>query len=216
VSDTSDLDPARGGAAGGAGHTIEVLALAHPDWLYHHLRVTGDADQIAAFRVAAAGAGVIPWTHDLGDAAEGWFQLLVAPPAPQRRSLSAEGARILAEQLRDAAEARLRHVAAQAAGIQACPLDLHRLLPVPAELLRLGPDHAATDAWLWQNWGTTWPLRGVVELPVSRPGQPRRRDDRLVWIGFWSADWSPWPAIRTVRERWPALRFELQPRYDPG
>jgi hypothetical protein len=28
-------------AAGGAG---DVLALAHPDWLYHHLTITGDAD----------------------------------------------------------------------------------------------------------------------------------------------------------------------------
>ena len=36
-------------------------ALPHPDWLYHHLRVTGAPAEVAAFRAAAAGAGVIPW-----------------------------------------------------------------------------------------------------------------------------------------------------------
>jgi hypothetical protein len=38
-----------------------VLALPHTDWLYHHLRVTGEPGEVAAFRAAAAGAGVIPW-----------------------------------------------------------------------------------------------------------------------------------------------------------
>ena len=203
--------------AGGAGDAaVEVLALPHPDWLYHHLRVTGEANTIAAFRVAAAGAGVIPWTHDLVSAAETWFHHLVAPAPPQRRSLSAEGGRILAEQLRDAAELRLRQVAAHAAHSRACPLDLHRLLPVPADLLRFGPDHPRASAWLWTHWGTTEALRGLVELPVLRRGQPRRRDDRLFWVGFWSADWTPWPAIMTLRDRWPALCLEVQPRYDDG
>jgi len=154
----------------GAGTAAEVLALPHPDWLYHHLRVTGEADAVAAFRTAAAGAGVIPWTHDLGPAADIWFDLLVAPPAPQRRSLSVEGARMLAGQLRDAAEAHQRRVATRAATGSGCPLDLHRLLPVPAALLRRGPEHPATRAWLWENWGTIWPLRGVVMLPVPRSG----------------------------------------------
>jgi hypothetical protein len=84
------------------------LALPHTDWLYHHFRITGEPAEVAALRAAAAGAGVIPWTHDLGPAAEDWFHLLAVPPAPQRRSLSLEGARILAGQLRDTAEARQR------------------------------------------------------------------------------------------------------------
>ena len=38
----------------------DVLALAHRDWLYHHLLVTGDADLATSFRQAAMGPGVIP------------------------------------------------------------------------------------------------------------------------------------------------------------
>ena len=41
------------------------VAPAHTDWLYHDLTVTGPAGQVAAFRRAASGAGVIPWTLDL-------------------------------------------------------------------------------------------------------------------------------------------------------
>ena len=167
-----------------------VLALPHTDWLYHHLRVTGTPEAVAAFQAAAAGAGVIPWAHDLGPAAEDWFHLLAAPPAPQRRSLSLEGCRILAGQLRDAAEARQRRVAERAGASRACPLDLHRLLPVPERLLRLGPEHPEALAWLWQHWGTTQALRGVVALPVARPGRPVRQDPGLLWLGFWAADWT--------------------------
>jgi len=144
--------------------------------------VTGDPGEVAAFRTAAAGAGIIPWQPDLGAAAEDWFHRLVAPPAPQRRSLSLEGARILAGQLRDAAEARQRLVAERAASSRACPLDLHRLLPVPDRLLRLGPDHPEALAWLWAHWGTPQALRQVVALPVPRPGPPRQPDPRRLWL----------------------------------
>jgi hypothetical protein len=191
-----------------------VLTLAHPDWLYHHLTVTGEAGEVAAFRAAAAGAGVIPWRHDLGTAAEDWLHLLVAPPPPQRRSLSLEGARLLAGQLRDAAEARQRRLSERAGADRGCPFDLHRLLPVPERLLRLGPAQAETRAWLWAEWGTTWPLRQVVELPAAGRGQPRQREGGRFQVGFWSADWSPWPALRQLRERWPDLRLALQPLYD--
>ncbi len=212
MSDAAQSD----GVEGGAGDVTDVLALPHPDWLYHHLRVTGAADAVAAFRRAAAGAGVIPWTHDLGAAAEIWFHHLVAPAPPQRRSLSVEGARVLAEQLRDAAELRLRQVAVQAPHSRTCPLDLHRLLPIPAEVLRLGPDHPRARLWQWRHWGTTEALRGLVELPAPRRGQSRRHDDKLFWVGFWSADWTPWPAIRTLRADWPTLGFDVRPIYDHG
>jgi hypothetical protein len=140
--------------------------------------------------------------------------LLAVPPAPQRRSLSLEGCRILAGQLRDAAEARQRRVAERAAASRACPLDLHRLLSVPDRLLKLGPEQPETLAWLWAHWGTTQALRGVVELPVPGPGQARRQDPGLWWLGFWSADWTPWRAIQQLRARWPALRLAVRPLYD--
>jgi hypothetical protein len=162
-----------------------VLALPHTDWLYHHLRVTGEPGAVAALRVAAAGAGVIPWAPDLGPAAEDWFYLLAVPPAPQRRSLSLEGARILAGQLRDAAEARQRLVADRAAASQACPLDLHRLLLVPARLLRLGSDAAETRAWLWAHWGTTQALRGAGGRCGPRAAPPR--DSLTLDTGGWAS-----------------------------
>ncbi|GGC65393.1 hypothetical protein GCM10011504_49260 [Siccirubricoccus deserti] len=190
------------------------LVPVHTDWLYHHLRVTGDPGEVTAFRTAAAGAGVIPWQHDLGPAAEDWFHLLVAPPAPQRRSLSLEGARILASQLQEAAEARQRLAVERAAASRACPLDLHRLLPVPERLLHLGPEHPEALAWLWAHWGTTQALRQVVELPVPVPGRPRPIDPGLLWLGFWAADWTPWQAILALRTRWPGLRIEVRPLYD--
>ncbi|MDO9712713.1 hypothetical protein [Paracraurococcus lichenis] len=192
----------------------EVLALPHPDWLYHHLRVTGDPAAVAAFRAAAAGPGVIPWTDSPGSAAEDWFHLLAAPPAPHRRSLSLEGCRILAGQLRDAAEARKRLMAERAAASRACPLCLHRLLPVPARLLRLGPEAPESRVWLWATWGTTQALRGVVDLPVPGRGRPRPPDPGLFWLGFWAADWTPWRAILALRTRWPGLSIEIRPLYD--
>jgi hypothetical protein len=206
--------PAIADRAGEGAPISEVLALPHPDWLYHHLQVTGGHADVAAFRAAAAGAGVIPWQHDLGLAAEDWFHRLAVPPAPQRRSLSLEGARILAGQLRDAAAARQRLIAERVATSRGCPLDLHRLLPVPDRLLKLGPEQPETLAWLWAQWGTTQALRGVVELPLPRHGQPRRHDPGLWWVGFWSADWTPWRAIQQLRARWPALRLEVRPLYD--
>ena len=58
---------------------------------------------MAAFRVAAAGAGTIPWQLDLGSLEEDWFHLLVNPAHP---ALSLAGARMLAGQLREAVEHR--------------------------------------------------------------------------------------------------------------
>ena len=60
--------PAIADRAGEGAPIAEVLALPHPDWLYHHLHVTGDPGEVAAFRAAAAGAGVIPWQHELSPA----------------------------------------------------------------------------------------------------------------------------------------------------
>src|SRR5690242_19892847 len=82
------------------------IAPAHTDWLYHHLTVTGPEVQVAAFRHAAAGAGVIPWTLDLDRMEEDFFHRLLVLPAGQPRTLSLDGARLLAAELRDAVARR--------------------------------------------------------------------------------------------------------------
>jgi hypothetical protein len=191
------------------------LRLAHADWLYHRLTVTGPADGVATFSRAAAGAGVIPWQLDLDRLAEDLFLRLVAPPAPQQRSLSAAGARILADQLCTAVAARHALAVARVGHSRACRFDLHALLPVPAALLRGGPDEPATLAWLWTHWGTTAALRHVRPLSDGVPDAPPLPPGEAVFrVGFWSTDWSPWRALAWLAGQWPALRFTLQPRYD--
>ena len=212
----------REGSAAAAG---EVMRLANPDWLEHHLAVTGPVDELARFRAAAAGSGVIPWHMDLDGAEEDLLHLLVAPPAPHRRVLSAAGARIVAAEMRDAMERqRALAVAELARGGRACPFDLHALLPVPDHVLALGPDHPEALAWLWTQWGTTRGLRRmeVIPAPRSRKHLPSPEADAALGpgqeaalhLGFWSADWTPWRALARLAELWPQLRFRVQPVYD--
>ena len=192
------------------------LRLAHPDWLYHRLTVTGSPAALAAFQAAAAGAGIIPWQLDPARIAEDVFLRLVAPPPPQQRSLSLAGARILASQLRDAAVRRHDLALARVGHSRACPFDLHALLPVPADMLRRGPDDPIALAWLWEHWGTTDALRHVT---AERAAGPARRSQPAACaaemnITFWSADWSPWRALAQIAARWPALGFDLRPSYE--
>ena len=143
------------------------------------------------------------------------FLRLVAPPPQQQRSLSLAGARILAGQLRDAAARRHDLALARVGHTRACPFDLHALLPVPADILRRGPDDPVALAWLWAHWGTTDALRHVTAAPAAVPDR-RRTDARAVvlTVHFWSADWSPWRALAAIGEGFPGLRFDLQPSYD--
>jgi hypothetical protein len=191
------------------------LRLAHTDWLYHRLTVAGPAEGVATFAQAAAGAGVIPWRLDLDRLAEDVFHALVAPPAPQQRSLSLAGARILADQLCTAVATRHALAVAGVGRSRACPFDLHALLPVPADLLQHGPDDPAALAWLWTHWGTTEALRHVRPITDGVPDEPPRPSGEAAFrVSFWSADWTPWRALARLATDWPALRFTLQPRYE--
>jgi hypothetical protein len=193
------------------------LRLAHTDWLHHGLAVIGAVDQITAFRRAAAGAGVIPWQLDLDRLEEDVFHLLVAPPSTQQRTLSVAGARVLAGQLREAVGRRHERAVARVGASQACPFDLYALVPVPDELLRLGPDDPVGLAWLWEHWGTTQPLRHVAEDVVALQEVQRRSalaaGQDAIHLTFWSADWTPWRAVEAVAKRWPGLRFDVRPTY---
>nr|WP_321985264.1 hypothetical protein [uncultured Lichenicoccus sp.] len=139
----------------------EALCLPDNDWLQHRLTIRGPVAELAPVRAAAAGAGVIPWQLDFEQLRENWFHRLMAIPS---RTLSASGARILAQQLREASERRHVLAVAQVGRSRACPFDLHALSPVPKSVLALGPDHPQALAWLWQHWGTTQALRHVVVL----------------------------------------------------
>lgn len=199
--------------------TTEAVAPAHTDWLHHRLTLRAAPDALAAFRAVARGAGIIPWRLDLDRLEEDWFLRLAAPATPQAQRLSAAGARILAAQLREAV-ARRHAIAVSAVGIsqarpaqarpaQACPFDLHALVPVPEEILFLGPDDPRALTWLWEHWGTTAALRHVTE---TTPEKDRLAGGTMV-LSFWSADWTPWRALMRLAEQWPALRFDIRPDY---
>jgi hypothetical protein len=210
------LSPARHGEhigiAGRAG--ADALRLAHTDWLRHELIITGAPSALAAFEAAAAGAGAIPWEYpDLDLEEEDRVQALVQPPDGSR-GLGIESARVLARELREAIFGHQQKIAAAAARSRVCPLDFHKLLPVPSEVLQLGPDHSAALAWLQTNWGTTRPLRHVQRHP-EKPLTGKRKTVRRQ-LEFWSADWTPWAAFAAIRKAWPALGFDVRPDYDDG
>jgi hypothetical protein len=204
-------------AAGAGSDDGAPQCLAHTDWLHHRLTITGPEAALAAFRTMAAGAGVIPWHLDHDRIAEDFFHLLAAPPPPHQRRLSLAGARIVAGQLRDATARRHDMAVSLVGHSRACPFDLHKLVPVPADILRRGPDDPASLAWLWQHWGTTRELRHVAL--DTEAGQDRQRQKeagrRAMRISVWSADWSPWRALAQIAAAFPTLRFTLRPSYDP-
>ena len=187
-----------------------AVAPAHTDWLFHHLRIEGVADALAAFRGAASGAGTVPWHLNLDRFEEDAFLLLAAPQG-QARTLSLEGARMLAAELRDAVERRHALAVARVGHDRKCCVDLQALVPAPGDILRLGPDHPDAVRWLWEHWGTTEALRHVVLAPDR---DEAARADTVLRVSFWSADWTPWRALATIRASFPQLTFDVQPHYE--
>ena len=187
------------------------LAPADTDWLRHTLAVSGPGEAMARYAAAGSGPGVIPWVLDLDRMEEDWFLTLAAPPEGER-TISLGGARILSRRLREAAATNHQRALARMSTDRSCPFDLQRLLPVPPTILRLGPDDPASRAWLWAQWGTTRALRHVRALPTEMDGRRRRMAE--LRVEFWSADWSPWQALRRLRRAWPMLTLELQPHYE--
>jgi hypothetical protein len=192
----------------------DPLALPNTDWLRHELAIAGPAEDVAQFMTAAAGHGSIPWYYpNLDFEEDDRFHALVNPPDGSR-GLSPAAARILARELREATFQHQAKVRSQTGFSKAHPLDLYALIPVPAEILERGPDDSKSIAWLRANWGTLQALR-QVRIVSSKPATKRQKHAQLV-LEFWSADWTPWAAIATLRRDWPALKFTIQPNYNDG
>ena len=180
-----------------------------PGWRYHHLTITGPAAQVEDFAVAARGAGVIPWRFDITGMEEEVFNLAASQP-PHLRSLSIDGCRLLARQLRDRVEARAAKAVLLSETSKACPFDLHTLLPVPEAILRLGPSAAESVAWLEEHWGVSGRLHQVVARPDAKPGRRLRKDEACLGFGFFAWAASPRTAVARIGAGWPDLRFVLQ------
>jgi len=109
----------------------------------------------------------------------------------------------------DRVEARQARTAALVGHSQACPFDLHALLPVPDAILRHGPTHPAALAWLAPYWGAGDGLRHVAERPHPRPGRRLPRDHAVIGYDFFTGG-----DDRRAGPCWPALRLALHPRPD--
>ena len=190
-----------------------VMALGQPDWLQQTLTVTGPARDLATLRDAAIGSGRIPWHLDLRTSEEDWANRLMAVDITQGQ-LSPRELRILTRALRDAVETRASRQEGRARD-RACPFDLHALVPIPVDLLARGPDHPDVSRWLWENWGTTWPLRSVEDITELMRLRGLVGSEALVYR-FWSADWTPWRAIKVLRAKWPSLAVTVRLQLDTG
>jgi hypothetical protein len=120
-------------------------------------------------------------------------------------------ARALARELREVIATRHARVLARWHEAGGCPLDLHRLIPIPDTILALGEDAPAARHWLWAQWGTTQPLRQVRVLE-DNSDRRLRRSARVVYE-FLSADWTPWQALLRLRGDWSTLILANDPRY---
>jgi hypothetical protein len=182
-----------------------------PDWLYHHLTISGPAEIVEKFAAAARGAGVTPWQLDFAAIEEDIFVRAVLQPA-SHRNLTVEGCRILARQFRERVEMRQARAAELVGKSVACPFDLHALLPVPASILHLGPTHPDARAWRAAHWGITDRLRQVVVRDNASTGRRLKRGHAVIGYGFFTDGETPYAAIGQFEKRWQALRFRLQPR----
>lgn len=120
--------------------------------------------------------------------------------------------RELSDQFRARLEAHHALAVGRIGHSQACPLDLHALLPVPDAILARGPTDPAAVAWLATHWGTTDRLRQVVERPLPGTGRRLAHGPGAAGYGFYTAGETPHAAVTALAARWPALGFVLRPR----
>ncbi len=181
------------------------------DWLFHHLTISGPAAMVDAFAASARGSGVTPWQLDYAAVEEDIFVRAVSQPA-SRRTLTVEGCRILARQFREMVEVRQARAAMLIGQSLACPFDLHALLPVPTEILQLGPTHPQALAWLTAHWGITDRLRQVAVRDNATAGRRLPRNHTVTGFSFFTHHETPDVAIAQLAARWTMLRFERRLR----
>jgi hypothetical protein len=174
------------------------------------LTISGRVADVENFAAAARGSGIIPWQRDLDAIEEDLFHRAVAA----RGHLSIEGCHRLARQFCQRIAAHDEKAAALIGRSLACPFDLHVLLPIPDEILQLGPTDPDALAWLSAHWGISDAPRHIVTRPEATAGRRLPRGHTVVGYGFFTEGETPHAAIGALGARWPALGFSLQPR--PG
>jgi hypothetical protein len=140
------------------------------DFIYCHLTITGPAGTLKSFAAAASGPGVIPWQLDFDAIEEDIFNLAVTQP-PAQRDLTVAGCRLLARQFRARIEARQAKAATLIGTSHACPFDLQILLPVPDEILSLGPTHPPSAICRAASASSSRSPSSRSALPSASPGR---------------------------------------------
>ncbi|HVE23537.1 MAG TPA: hypothetical protein VNC39_16335 [Acidocella sp.] len=189
-----------------------AVSTSDEDWFYHQLTITGPQAVLDSFAAAACGAGVVPWVLDYAVIEEDIFNLAVAQPV-DRRGLTVDGCHILARQFRERVEAHHAKALAVCGRSRASPFDLFVLLPVPVDLLQLGPRHPCARSWLATRWGPEDNLRQVTRQVTVKA--PRRLPVGHGVLGYTFLSYaSPAAcAINTIATAWSGLNFDL--RYRP-
>ncbi|WP_264812460.1 hypothetical protein, partial [Gluconacetobacter sacchari] len=169
---------------------------------YWHLVVHGPQDAVERFVAAARGAGSLPWVLDGAAIEEDLFLWAVARRDAGGHSVQA--CRLLARQVRQAVLAHHQRVCEARDG-RSCPLDFHRLRPLPAALLAAGPAAEAPRAWMRRHWGLDDLPRKMARLPQATAGRRLPRGHGSVVYGFFADGWRPEPLLAHLTDSFPAL-----------
>ena len=176
-----------------------------PEFIFNRLEVWGPHELLHDFIGAASGPGFIDWRPEWHGVYEQIYFGAARGGAPTR-----EAAEYLVRKLRDILWRRHEDERARVdLDSHRVPLDLNTLIPIPRHVLRKGFVEAGQE-WVWTNWGVRWPIRRVT-FAIERLHRDGFKP--VAVFQFLSEDWSPWIALRRMRERWPELSFELVPSY---
>jgi hypothetical protein len=180
---------------------------ASVEFIFNTLIVEGAREPLHEFLGAASGPGFIDWRPEWYGVYEHIYFNLMRAGMP-----TVQAADKLAQKFRDIAWwAHERGRVASELDSHRQPLDLNALFPIPKRVLRKGFAEGGQE-WMWANWGVRWPIRRVT-FAMEQQRLGRTKFKPVAVFRFISEDWSPWIALKRMRERWPGLKFDLKVGY---
>jgi len=179
-------------------------------WHVLTAEISGDPAPLHDLVGKVAGSGFYDFTDsDPEGELEGLEAILISQGTP--RALARKVAREIVDMARDRRD-RARSEAERYPGRQ--PLDLARIVPIPARVLKAGIVVGA--AWQLANWGGV--IRQLVDLKIEQRVERQRGRPRADGAGTWlttQARWTWWSettpmaALARLPEMAPALRWRL-------
>jgi len=177
------------------------------EFIFNTLIVEGPREPLHEFLGAASGPGFIDWRPEWYGVYENIYFNLMRAGMP-----TVQAADKLAKKFRDIVWwAHERERVASELDSHRQPLDLNALFPIPKRVLRKGFAEGGQE-WMWANWGVRWPIRRVT-FAMEQRRVARTKLKPVAVFRFISEDWSPWIALKRMRERWPGLSFVMKAAY---